>query len=51
MRWSVELRGHITRDIRWVEIEANSVEAAKAKARLRYGANYMIQALSEIQRT
>lgn len=47
-KWSVELRGKITRDIRWIEVEADSLEAAKSKAQWSNDL-YEVQAVSKVE--
>lgn len=47
-KWSVELRGKITRDIRWVEVEADSLEDAKSKAQWSNDL-YEVRAVSRIE--
>lgn len=46
-KWTVELRGRITRDIRWIEVEAPTLEEAKSKAGWQHGGTHEITAVSK----
>jgi len=47
MRWNVELRGKITRDVIWREIKAPTIDEARKIALWKYGAVHEIKNISQ----
>lgn len=48
--YSIEVHGTITRDIKWYEVDAESVEQAREVAQKSLGPNYRINAVSLIDK-
>ena len=47
-RYSIEWAGTITRDIGWIEVEANSPQESCEKFLAEHGRTKMVRAISEI---